>query len=430
MTLAERQQRASLLQRRADVLGPAYRLFYRDPVEMVRGEGTKLYDADGVEYLDAYNNVPSVGHCHPRVVAAQSDQARLLNTHTRYLGSAVIDYAERLVATFPSELSNVMFTCTGSESVDLALRIARFGGRGTGVIVTDNAYHGTTAAAAAISPSLGSGQPLGADVRVVPAPRPRDADVADRFAADVAAAADDLTRHGHGVAALVTDTIFSSDGVHPGPAGLLAAAVDVVRAAGGLFIADEVQPGFGRTGAGMWGFDRHAVTPDLVVMGKPMGNGMPIAATVIRPELLHEFGSQVRYFNTFAGNPVAIAAAGAVLDVIEDEELITNARIVGAELLGGLRTLTADHPAVGEVRGTGLFIGMDLLDEHGQPDAVMADRLVNLYRENHVLVGLAGKGSTAVKIRPPLPFSNTDAELFLDVTRRILPLVRPTSEKD
>jgi 4-aminobutyrate aminotransferase-like enzyme len=318
MTLAD--PNSVLLERRASVLGPAYRLFYRDPIHIVRGNGTRLYDVDGVEYLDAYNNVPAVGHCHPAVVAAQSKQAGVLNTHTRYLSTELVEYAERLVDTFPDELSNVMFTCTGSESVDLALRIARHGRSGTGVVVTQNAYHGTTAAAAAISPSLGASMPLGADVRVVPAPRPNAGqNVGEKFAADVSAVIEDLHRHGHGVAALITDTIFSSDGVYPDPSGFLQPAVDAVRRSGGVFIADEVQPGFGRTGDGMWGFTRHGITPDLVVMGKPMGNGMPIAALVARPELLAEFGRQVRYFNTFGGNPVAIAAANAVLDVIEQE---------------------------------------------------------------------------------------------------------------
>ncbi len=407
--------------RRARVLGPAYRLFYREPVHLIRGEGTRVYDAAGNEYLDAYNNVPAVGHCHPRVVAAQNRQAAILNTHTRYLGADIVDYAERLLATFPEPLGHVMFTCTGSESVDLALRIARHRGHGTGVIVTENAYHGTTAAAAAISPSLGTSQPLGADVRTVPAPHHFPAgEAATAFPAAVAAAAADLHRHGHGVAAFIADSVMSSDGVIIGPAGILATVADIIRAAGGLYIADEVQPGFGRTGAGMWGFERHGVVPDLVVLGKPMGNGMPIAATVARPELLERFGAQIRYFNTFGGNPVAIAAAAAVLDVIEDEELIANAASVGAYLGAGLRELTADRPFIGDVRGIGLFYGVDVLDADGRPDPRRADLLINRYRENRVLVGSAGLGGTAVKIRPPLSFSRADADRLLEVTRRVV----------
>lgn len=409
----------SLQHRRSRTLGPASRLFYREPLHIVRGVGTALFDADGVEYLDAYDNVPVVGHCHPRVVEAQNRQAGLLNTHTRYLSGHIVDYAERLLATFPAELSNIMFTCSGSEAVDLALRIARHGRAGTGVIVTENAYHGTTAAAAAISPSLGAGQPLGADVRVVPSPHQLD-EAALAFPVAVQAAADDLIRHGHGVAAFIADSIFSSDGVIPDPPGFLCGAAEVVRSAGGLYIADEVQPGFGRTGAQMWGFDRHHVVPDMVVLGKPMGNGMPIAATVLRADLAERFGSEIRYFNTFAGNPVSIAAADAVLDVIEDEDLIGNAQRVGEYLKSQLKRIGADCPRIGEIRGAGLFLGVDVVDDNGRPDSTEADRLVNAYRDARVLIGSAGQGNSALKIRPPLPFSMADADRFLTVTEQVL----------
>ncbi|NMO04421.1 aspartate aminotransferase family protein [Gordonia sp. TBRC 11910] len=409
----------SLQYRRARALGPASRLFYREPLHIVRGIGTSLFDADGVEYLDAYNNVPVVGHCHPRVVDAQNRQAGLLNTHTRYLSDHIVDYAERLLATFPADLSNIMFTCSGSEAVDLAVRIARHGRAGTGIIVTENAYHGTTAAVAAISPSLGTGQPLGADVRVVPSPHRLD-DVASAFPAAVQTAVDDLNRHGHGVAAFIADSIFSSDGVVSDPVGFLCGAAEVVRSAGGLYIADEVQPGFGRTGAHMWGFDRHHVVPDMAVLGKPMGNGMPIAATVLRPDLAEQFGSQIRYFNTFAGNPVAIAAADAVLDVIEDEELIGNAQRVGAYLKSQLQRMSSDLPRISEIRGAGLFLGVDVVDDDGRPDRGEADRLVNGYRDARVLIGSAGQGNSVLKIRPPLPFSMNDADRFLTVTEQLL----------
>lgn len=415
----------SIRERRERALGPAYRLFYREPVHIVRGRGTKVFDAEGNEYLDAYNNVPAVGHCHPRVVEAQHRQARLINTHTRYLGEELVDYAERLLATFPEQLGNVMFTCTGSEAVDLALRVARHGRSGTGIIVTDNAYHGTTAAVAAISPSLGAAQPLGTDVRVVPAPnRFHPDEVAEKFPAAVDAAIADLRRHGHGVAAFIADSIFASDGVVPDPAGFLAGVVDAVHRAGGLYIADEVQPGFGRTGSEMWGFARHHIVPDLVVLGKPMGNGMPIAAMVTRPELLSRFGSDVRYFNTFGGNPVAIAAAAAVLDVIEDESLLANAAEVGAYLHSGLTRLLAEHPHFGEVRGAGLFFGVDVVDEEGRLCPTRTDRVVNAYRDNRVLIGTAGPRSTALKIRPPLPFSQSDADRFLEVTAELLPRLK------
>ena len=275
---------AALLARRARVLGPSYRLFYERPVHVVRAQGVRLYDDAGESYLDVYNNVPSVGHCHPRVVEAVARQAATLNTHTRYLYDVVLDYAERLIATFPLVLGNVMFTCTGSESSDLALRIAHSHTKGTGIIVTANGYHGLTAAVAEASPSLGEGVPLGSHVRVVAAPdayRLGADRVGDRFAADVKAAIDDMRRHGIKPAALLFDSIFSSDGILSHPPGFISGAVEIIRAAGGLYIADEVQPGFGRTGGGMWGFSRHNVIPDLVVLGKPMGNGLPIGLSLI-----------------------------------------------------------------------------------------------------------------------------------------------------
>lgn len=244
---------AALVDRRAKALGPAYRLFYETPVHLVRGEGVWLYDTAGEAYLDTYNNVACVGHCHPKVVEAMSAQAAELASHTRYLHEGILDYAERLLATFPAALSQVMFTCTGSEANDLALRIARAHTGGTGVIVTENAYHGVTAAVSELSPSLGAGVPLGAHVRTVPAPdhARHGADVAAGFAADVQAAIDDLLRHGIRPAALLADTVFSSDGVFADPAGFLAPAVATIRAAGGVFIADEVQAGFARTGDAM-----------------------------------------------------------------------------------------------------------------------------------------------------------------------------------
>jgi 4-aminobutyrate aminotransferase-like enzyme len=408
-----------LVERRRAVLGPGYRLFYERPVEVVRGEGVHLYDADGVEYLDAYNNVPCVGHAHPRVVEAIARQAATLNTHTRYAAEPILDYAERLVATHAPELRNVTFTCTGSEANDLALRVARFQTGADGVIVTRNAYHGVTSAVAEISPSLGPNVPLGTNVRAIAPPDPALGDVAAvgaAFAAGVADAIADLERHGARLAAFVVDSIFSTDGILPDPAGFLAPAVDVVRAAGGLYVADEVQAGFGRTGDALWGYQRHCLHPDLVTLGKPMGNGLPIAALVARPEAIEPFGTAVRYFNTFGGNAVSIAAAAAVLDVIEDEGLVEHARVVGGALRAGVAALAADHPVIGDVRGAGLYLGVDLVDPaSGAPAPALATRLVNGMRERRVLISASGPEAATLKIRPPLPFAATDADRFLDV---------------
>ncbi len=402
----------ALVARRMRVLGPAYRLFYETPVHLVRGEGVWLYDRDGQAYLDCYNNVASVGHCHPHVLAATARQSALLSGHTRYLHDTVLDYAERLLATFPSELSQVMFTCTGSEANDLAFRIAQAHSGGTGFIVTENAYHGVTQAIAGLSPSLGV--ELGAHVRKVPAPDPQHlpGDLGAGFAAGVQAAIDEMRRQGIKPAALIVDTIFSSDGVFADPPGFLAPAVAAIRAAGGLFIADEVQPGFGRTGDAMWGFMRHGLVPDLVSLGKPMGNGYPVAGLVMRPEVVAEFGAKARYFNTFGGNAVAAATALAVLEVIEAEGLQENSRAVGRMLRDGLIDLASRHACLGPLRSAGLFLGQDIVNGD-TPDAARTARLVNGLRDARILISATGPRANVLKIRPPLVFSAENVDQFL-----------------
>lgn len=408
-----------MIARRERLLGPAYRLFYANPVHLVRGEGVWLYDPDGNAYLDVYNNVASVGHCHPHVVAALTRQAATLNTHTRYLNDGILEYADRLLGHFPPELSQVMFTCTGSEANDLAYRVARSFTGGTGFIVTELAYHGVTVAISEMSPSLGKSITLGTNVRTVPAPdlyRSSGQDVGEALAAHVRAAIADMRAHGITPAALLVDTIFSSDGVFAEPAGFLAPAVAAIREAGGLFIADEVQPGFGRTGTGMWSFQRHGLVPDLVTMGKPMGNGHPIAAMVARPEVLRRFGEQTRYFNTFGGNPVSCAVGQAVLEVIEAEGLVENAGRTGAFLQDGLRQLARRHALIGDVRGAGLFVGVELVSDRDRKTPATAEtaRLVNALRERRVLISAAGPAANVLKIRPPLVFRQDHAERFLE----------------
>ena len=409
----------ALVERRRRLLGPAYRLMYASPLHIVRGEGVWLYDERGDAYLDAYNNVASVGHCHPRVVEAMAGQAARLATNTRYLDETILDCAEALLATFPEPLSQVMFTCTGSESNDLAIRLARAYTGGTGIVVTRTAYHGTSQATAEISPSLGRGVALGAHVRAVAPPDPwrEGADeAARRFAADVDAAIDDLVRHGIRPAALIVDTRLSRDGVVPGPKGFLAGPCDAIRRAGGVFVADEVQPGFGRTGEAMWGFERHGTVPDMVSLGKPMGNGYPVAALVLQPRLVEEFGAGARYFNTFGGNTVAVATARAVLGVIADEGLQANALAVGEYLRRGLEDIAASHQAIGEVRSAGLFLGVEMVDERDSkaPDAALASDVVNGLRERRVLVSVTGAHANVLKIRPPLTFAREHADWLLE----------------
>jgi 4-aminobutyrate aminotransferase-like enzyme len=406
----------ALVTRRRSVLGVGYRLFYDEPVQFVRASGVHLFDADGQDYLDAYNNVPCVGHCHPHVANAVARQVQTLNTNTRYLAEPILDYAERLCATHTAGPRNVMFACTGSEATDLALRIARYVTGKQGVVVTSNAYHGVTTAAAEVSPSLGDRSPLGRGVRTIDPPNLNgDAkEVGAKLAGDLRRVIDDLAREGSGFAAFLADSIFSSDGLRPGPIGFLGPVATVVRDAGGLYIADEVQSGFGRTGEAMWGYQRHGLDPDLVTMGKPMGNGIPISAVVMRPELIEEFGREVRYFNTFGGNSVSIAAAAAVLDVLEQEQLPENAVDVGRFVLDGLGRLAADQPCLDRARGAGLYLAVDVVEpETGRPAAGLARQLVNELRQRRILISSTGPEGHTLKIRPPLPFAKADGERLL-----------------
>ncbi|WP_175651812.1 aspartate aminotransferase family protein [Pseudomonas sp. Marseille-P9899] len=415
--LSETERR--LIERRERLLGPAYRLFYERPLHTVRGEGVWLFDEQGRRYLDAYNNVASIGHCHPQVVEAMYRQSLQLNTHTRYLQEGILDYAEQLLGTFSDDLDRVMFTCTGSEANDLALRIARQYTGGTGVIITRFAYHGVTGDIAELSPSLGPCIVLPEHVRTVRAPdayRLGADNVASIFAADVRAAIDDMKKHGIRPAAIMLDGIFSSDGVLTGPEGFLAEGIALAQAEGMLYIADEVQPGFARTGLNMWGFTRHDVRPDIVTLGKPMGNGQPIAGIVGRSEVVDHFGKNMRYFNTFGGNPVSCAAGKAVLDVIQQDQLQQRSHDIGKYLLEGLTRLSARHEIIGDVRGAGLFIGIELVTDRSskRPAAEQARRVVNHMRENGVLISAAGPLENVLKVRPLLTFTTEHADILIE----------------
>lgn len=410
---------AAMIAQRKKLLGPAYRLFYQRPVHFVRGEGAWLYDEAGEAYLDAYNNVTSIGHCHPKVVEAVSRQMATLTTNTRYIHDAVLTYADRLLATMPAEIGHLMFTCTGSEANDLAVRIAEAHTGRQGIIVTETAYHGITQTVARFSPSLGENVPLGIHVRTVPAPdsyRSPTGDVGAEFTRAVQAAIRDLQRHGIEPALFICDGIFSSDGVFDGPEGFLKGAVEAIRAAGGLYIADEVQSGFGRTGDRMWGFQRHGVIPDLVTMGKPMGNGYPVAGVAGRPHVLAKFGMESRYFNTFGGNAVAAAAATAVLDVIEGEGLVENARVMGDYLKVGFRRLADKYSAIGDIRGAGMFLGVEIVSDRKDrtPDAARTTQIVNGLRDERVLISACAKTANVLKIRPQIRSTHDELDLLIE----------------
>lgn len=422
----------SLVERRAKLLGPAYRLFYNNPVEFVRGKGVTLWDAQGNEYLDAYNNVVSVGHAHPYVVEAVHKQMQTLGTHTRYLQEGILNYAEELLATFGGEVSaqgHAMFTCTGTESNDLAMRIAQYYTGNKGIIVTAEAYHGNSHLVSSFSPSFGDFAPLGEHVRRVPAPdsyRIAPETLGDWFAQQVQTQIDDLTKSGEGLAAFVVDSLFSSDGIFAEPSNLMAKVADVVHAAGGVFIADEVQSGFGRGGDSLWGYQRFGLDPDIVTMGKPMGNGYPVAAIAVRHDIIEQFGNDIRYFNTFGGNTVAIAAAQATLDVIKNEHLVKNSHDVGAFLKAGLENLAGTHDVIGDVRGSGLYYGVELVTDRSSkaPDAPTTAAVVNGLRERRVLISTTGAAANVLKIRPPLVFSEENATHLLTELDAVLSVLK------
>jgi 4-aminobutyrate aminotransferase-like enzyme len=405
------------LVRRREVLGPSYRLFYKKPLHFVRGKGSRLYTADGEEYLDAYNNIPSLGHSHPRIAEAVGRQLGMINTHTRYLHEGILAYAEDLLSTLPDEIDRIMFLLSGSEANDLAVRIAKAKSGGTGFIVTQEAYHGNTDLITRLSPSIGEGIPMAIDMRMIPTPdtyRLGTTDIGQWMAGQVAAQIADMRRHGIVFAGILLDSIFSSDGVFPDDAGFLKPVIDLVHAEGGIYIADEVQPGFARTGSEFWGFLRHGIVPDIVTMGKPMANGIACSGVALRAEVLQAFSDISPYFNTFAGSPVAMAAAQATLDTIRDEELQANAAKVGAELKAALVEVAKAYPVLGDVRGAGLFLGVDIVKPGtSEPDYPTAVRFIEEMRERHVLVSLCGPHGNVLKIRPPLPFSHVDVDMFM-----------------
>jgi len=411
-----------LMRRRTRSVGASL-LFYEEPVHIVRGEGCFLYDAKGKAFLDCYNNVVSVGHCHPQVVNAISNQAALLNTHTRYLHEEVVQYAERLTETLPGELSVCMFVCSGTEANDLAMRIARVASGNHGAIVMENSYHGNSSLINGLS---SCGYFLGAQpdyVATVEPPnifrgshRGLDETSGPYYATKIDAAIDQLDVAGHGVAAFMCDSIFDTQGTLEAPKDYFKEVYRRIRAAGGLCIADEVQAGFGRTGEAMWGFENYDVTPDIVTMGKPMGAGHPVAAVVTTPDIAEKFSRHAFYFNTFGGNPVSMAAANAVLSIIQNEKLQRNAESVGGYLKMKLKDLSRKHSLIGDVRGMGLFLGVELVSSKKDlmPAPKEAKTVAEEMKKAGVLLGVTGMFGNVVKIRPPLIFSRDNADELLD----------------
>ncbi len=422
----------ALVETRRARLGRNLSLSYRTPLHIVRGRGQYLFDAVGHRHLDCVNNVAHVGHAHPRVVDAIARQSRVLNTNTRYLHLTILRYAERLAARLPEPLSVCFIVNSGSEANDLALRMARAASGADDIIVLKGAYHGHTAALIDASPYKhdgpgGDGAPPHVHAVVMPDDyrgphRREDASCGETYAGYVAAAIEDVLTQGRRVAAFLSETLLSCGGQIELPSAYLRETYRYTRAAGGVCIADEVQVGFGRLGTHFWGFETQEVVPDIVTLGKPIGNGHPLGAVVTTPEIARAFDTGMEYFNTFGGNPVSCAAGLAVLDVIRDEELQQHAQVVGDRLKGLLGRLGQSYPAVGDVRGRGLFLGVEFVRDRAsrEPATEVAAYVVERMKDHGILLSTDGPDRNVIKIKPPLVFTDNDANRLVGTLDRVL----------
>jgi 4-aminobutyrate aminotransferase-like enzyme/Ser/Thr protein kinase RdoA (MazF antagonist) len=409
---------ASLAGRRRGLLGAGAELFYEQPLHLVRGEGVWLYDQSGRRYLDVYNNVPHVGHAHPTVIAAIERQSALLNTHTRYLHEAILDYAEQLITRLPAHLDTCIFVNSGSEANDVAWRIAQSSTGNKGALVMEYAYHGITDAVAALTPS--PGRPRDSRVETLQAPpcwlgvhdTPNARDLA-QVGADAERALGALRQRGFAPAAFYLDSAFTSNGIFDPPPQWLAEIVARARAAGALIVADEVQYGLGRSGSNLWGFERRGLVPDIVTMGKPVGNGFPLGVVVANRQLVEEFQARFGFFSTFGGNPVAAAAGIAVLQVLDQEQLVGRAHATGRYLSARLAAVSAGRSCLGQVRGVGLLLGLEVFGPGGELSQLRAKRFVNALAERHaILTGTEGPMGAVLKLRPPMVFAREHADLL------------------
>jgi 4-aminobutyrate aminotransferase-like enzyme len=413
-------------------LAPSFSLAYDTPLKIVRGQGCHLYDETGRAYLDMVNNVAHVGHSHPRVTAAAARQMVLLNTNSRYLHDNLADYVRRLTEILPSELSVIYLTNSGSEANDLALRLAHAYTKARDVVVVDHAYHGHLSSLIDISPYKfdgpgGEGRPGHVWVAEMPDPyrgrlRAGEKEIGPGYAESVATLVMDMVALGRKPMAIIAESVQGCGGQIPFPPDYLAAAYKHVRREGGLCIADEVQVGFGRVGTHWWAFETQGVVPDIVTMGKPIGAGHPLAAVATRPEIAAAFANGMEYFNTFGGNPVSAAVGLAVLDVIRDERLLANARARAAQLMAGLQALAAHHRVIGDVRGLGLFIGVEFVKDRAtrQPDADALKRTIEGMKSAGVLLSSEGPRHNVLKIKPPLVITPAECTHFLDTLARTL----------
>ena len=408
-----------LLAQRQRVFGQGSALFYAEPLTIIRGEGVELFDDAGKRFIDMYNNVPCVGHSHPHVVSEVSKQLGQLNVHSRYLHESILRYGERLTSLHHSGIESVVFSCTGTEANEVALMTARAHTGGVGIVCTDAAYHGNSFAVRQLSRP--SNNP---HVRSIPFPesyRCEATNPCDFFIEKLEETISGFAEDDIPFAGMLVCSLLANEGLPNIPEGFMSKAVELVHRAGGVMIADEVQAGLGRSGH-WWGYEVSDFIPDIVVMGKPIGAGIPLAATAASRELVESFRKSTRYFNTFASSPVQAAAGNAVLDVFENENLLENVNKVGIQLAAGIRELGSDHPQVGDIRSHGLFIGIEWVksSDSKEPDARGAVVKVNELKELGFLIGNAGAYGNVLKIRPPLVFSMENAEDFLQALGHVL----------
>lgn len=411
-----------LRRRRDQAFGAGAALFYDTPLTIVRGEGAYLFDPEGRRYVDLYNNVPCVGHANPRVVEAMARQQGTLNVHSRYLNEGAIAFAERLASLHGPQIESVIFSCSGTEANEIALRMARFATGRRGIVCTDGTYHGNSDLVSRLT-YVNRRQPETDEVHAFPFPetyRPlkeglSEAELCDAYLDRLEDAIRRFEDSGAGFAGLIVCSIFANEGLPDIPAGFMARAEAMVHAAGGVMIADEVQAGYCRTGQ-WWGYQASGFTPDIVVTGKPMGNGLPLAATAASRKLVEGFRARTRYFNTFSSSPLQAAVGMAVINEIEDRGLDRNAASVGAALKAALVQRKGAWSAIGDVRGQGLFVGVEMVKAGPakEPDPELAAHVCERLKDRGFLTSNAGVFNNVVKIRPPLVFSQADAEQFLE----------------
>ncbi len=424
------QIKDSLSSLRNKYLSPSFSLSYKNPLNIVRGQGQYLYDSNGIKYLDAINNIQHVGHSHPKVIEAANAQFKKLNTNTRYLDETILNYAQALTEKLPKGLNKCFFTNSGSESNDLALRLARKYTNSRETIVLDGAYHGHSISLIEISPYKfngpgGEGPPK--YVHPVPMPDPfrgkyRGQGSGPIYFEEIKKVLKKLNSEKKNVSAFMSEAVMGCGGQIFPPDEFLGPSFDAVKGQGGLCISDEVQIGFGRLGKYFWGFEMHGLKPDIVTLGKSIGNGHPLSVVVTSDDIAERFHDGMEYFNSFGGNPVSCAVGKAVLEIVEEEELQKNALEVGQKLFSMLNDLKSKYDLIGDVRGQGLFIGIELIEDRGSltPSALAAKNIVELMKEDRILLSTDGLDHNVIKIKPPMVFNSKDALFFIETMDSIL----------